>query len=117
MDNNDIKKKIVDGINYAREKLNFKLIKEDWGSKEGAVACALGCTLLANDRHLWQDNERNECEAMKLLGVSEVWVSSFIAGFDTDDREENTLTEPYELGKELSEKYQPVASENTCEEK
>jgi hypothetical protein len=110
MNNNDIKSRIVSGINYAKEKLGFTLVHSAWGSKQEKCACALGCVLIANDRHL-EDVcvEDNESEAASVLGVSTVWVESFINGFDDgEEHEVNTLdVKARELGIELRKELSP----------
>lgn len=72
--------KIAEGIEYAKNELGFRLISEDWGSKQYKCACALGCLLVKNNIPL--DEENNETAARDLLEVDDGWVSAFISGFD-----------------------------------
>jgi hypothetical protein len=106
-----LREKIVNGINYAKEKLGFTLVYEDWGSKQGRCACALGCMLLANDSSLTNDPEDNAVEAAQLLGVSEEWVNSFISGFDNGDPILEDV-DAYNLGKQLCHELKPIRSDD-----
>lgn len=104
---NSLKEKIVSGIKYAKEKLGFTLVEEDWGSKEAKCACALGCVLLANDHGIASDDaDQNETEAAHVLGVSTEWVGEFIRGFDNDSPGEDEAA--WELGKEIRKEFNPI---------
>lgn len=114
MNNNNIKTRILEGINYAKEKLGFTLVHSAWGDKDKRCACALGCVLIHNDRHLDSDLvEDNEQEAARTLGVSHVWVESFVSGFDDGDKSSLDTYDPtaYELGKELRAELAPVEND------
>jgi hypothetical protein len=104
-----IKNKIVDGIKYATEKVGFKLIEGEWGSKEEMCGCALSCMLIANDHGIAMDDaEQNEVEAAHVLGVSTEWVENFISGFDNDIDTNITDEEAFKLGHELRDQFKPV---------
>jgi hypothetical protein len=110
-DLNKLKEKIVSGIKYAKEKLGFTLVEEDWGSKEAKCACALGCVLLANDHGIASDDaEQNEVEAAHVLGVSSEWIGEFIRGFDNESPENEEAEAVWELGKEIRNEFKPVNS-------
>ena len=115
MNNNNIKTRILEGINYAKEKLGFTLVHSSWGDKNNSCACALGCVLVHNDRHLDSDLvEDNEHEAAKTLGVSSVWVESFVSGFDAGDKTDLAVYDDgaYELGKELRAELSPIENDD-----
>lgn len=114
MDKNQIKSRILEGINYAKEKLGFTLVHSSWGDKNKRCACALGCVLVHNDRHLDNDLvEDNEQEVARTLGVSTVWVESFVVGFDDDSISHLDVYDQkaFELGKELREELNPIEND------
>lgn len=102
-----IKNKIVDGIKYATEKVGFKLIQGEWGSKNAQCACALGCALIANDHGISDDSDQNAFEAAQVLEVSQDWVYNFISGFDNENDSDITEPEAFNLGKEIREQFKP----------
>jgi hypothetical protein len=104
----NIKNKIVEGIQTAKEQLGITLITEEWGSKQTKCACALGCVLLANNHGLSDDAEQNATEAAEILGVSESWIDNFIRGFDGDSPDEDEPEEAFEIGEEIRKQLNPV---------
>lgn len=121
MDTKQIKDRIVNGINYTTGKLGFKLVKEDWGSKQQKCTCAMGCVLLHNDHGIASDDcDQNEVEAAHVLGVQTDWINSFIAGYDGCEKEDSTrsyiLDEgAFEIGKEIAAQYNPPTLSDAVE--
>ena len=104
----NIKQKILDGIQFAKNQLGITLVTEEWGSKETKCACALGCVLLANDVGLTDDAEQNAQGAAEALGVDESWIDNFIRGFDGDSPDEDEDEEAWELGQAIRQTANPV---------
>lgn len=106
----DLKEKILESIKYAREKLNYTLISEDWGLPARKCTCAMGCVLLKdNPKDL--DRVRNESAmgAAKVLGVNEAWVDAFIDGFDGHGTaDESKVSAAWTLGLEVRQETKPV---------
>lgn len=103
-----IKNKIISSIEAAKAQ-GITLVCEDWGSKENKCACALGCLLITNHCDLSEDDpDKNEFQAMELLGVPDSWINNFINGFD--DERSTTLQniEAWQLGQELRLILNPV---------
>ncbi len=103
-----IKSKIVDGIQIAQRNLGLTLVSEDWGDvSSNKCSCALGCTLLANGTPL-ADAGSNITAASKLLGVDETWTTSFISGFDNSPPDDNYDRLAYDMGEALRIELKPI---------
>lgn len=101
-----IKQQILDSINNATNKLGWSLITEEWGNETLKCACALGCVLInENPSELdifSSETEENVAETAKILGVTELWVKSFIQGFDDGPVVEDFgCPDAYRMGKEI----------------
>jgi hypothetical protein len=108
-----LKKMILDSIAYSRKELGFTLISEDWGAAERKCTCAIGCVLLKDkpeDTVRIEANKERYVAAAEILGVNEVWIDTFIEGFDgngTADQSANA--EAWELGFEIAKETKPIA--------
>lgn len=103
-----IKSKIVDGIQTAQKNLGLTLVSEDWGDGPGSkCSCALGCTLVANGLPL-SDAGSNITAVSELLGVDEKWTTSFISGFDNSPPDEGWDKPAYNLGTALRTELKPI---------
>src|ERR1700679_3678427 len=76
-----IRETILNSIKYVRETIGYTLISEEWGSSNSKCACAIGCVLIQNDPKQINFTDL-AARASKILNVSEIWVDSFIDGFD-----------------------------------
>lgn len=108
MNNEEIKQKILDSIEYATNTLGFTLVQGNWGSSENKCACALGCVILKNGLEILGEGleEDNAIVAAELLGKPKCWIDDFINGFDSD--EIGTYHEGWKIGNEIKNITEPV---------
>lgn len=107
---NNIEQTIREAIAYATEH-GYTLIHSDWGSIFRECLCPMGCLLLKSSsdkmNHLGMSDSTYEIAT--LLGVSEDWVSSFIAGYDNAGFHniQELVPEAKELGQKIFNDYNP----------
>lgn len=109
----DIKQVILDSIKWTRETLGWTLISEDWGTANNKCTCAMGCVLLKHnpeDTVIIEEERENATVAAELLEVSELWVDSFIDGFDGNGTAAMCkVPEAWDLGWEIAKETKPLA--------
>jgi hypothetical protein len=108
----DIKQKILDSITYAREKMGFTLISEDWGDASHKCACAMGCVLLKDNPKdtVRIEAKENTVSAAEILGVTEKWIDCFCEGFDGNGQADaSQLPDAWTLGEEVAKETKPIA--------
>jgi hypothetical protein len=109
----NIKKNILDSIAFSRKELGFTLVSEDWGQAEHKCTCAIGCVLLKDkpeDTARIEANKERYNAAAEILGVDDVWIDSFIEGFDANGTSVSSANpEAWELGFEIAKETKPIA--------
>ena len=117
----EIKQLILDSIKWTVNTLGWTLISDDWGNANDKCTCAMGCVLLKDnpqDVVIIEEERENASKVAELLGVSELWVDSFINGFDGNRTfESSKLPEAWAMGAELAKETKPITHFNFLEAK
>lgn len=106
----DIEQTIRQSIEKAKQN-GFTLVNQDWGRLKHKCACPMACVILQDDPSCdLGDAPQASMEAAKLLRVSDIWVDSFIQGFDDEAMcgEDPQVQAAYDLGKKLRMEMKPV---------
>jgi hypothetical protein len=112
IDQGELEAKIMESIDFAKKKLGYTLVFEDWGNSKHKCACPMACVLLKENMANIGVIEEGEGadEVASVLGVSKAWVNSFIHGYDnTKDRSgEEFIESARELGSKIFSRCNPI---------
>lgn len=104
-----VREKILSSIKYVRDTIGYTLVFGEWGSSNSKCACAIGCVLLENDPKQIDFLDLHY-RASKILNVSELWIVSFINGFDgIGNGRETAVPKAWKMGYSIATETKPIA--------
>ena len=104
---NQLEEHILSAVLFANER-GIEICDADWGGLDEGCLCPLGCIIYMNGKKVFDNEEENAKLAATILGVSEDWINSFIAGFDLIDGRYAILQEGWKIGQVVRKKVKPT---------